>query len=245
MSGILQVCSGLWSLDFDALKVLVVEDEPKVADALREGLQAEQYDVAVERTGEGAFYRTATETFDLVLLDLSLPARDGLDVLAALRAQSIRVPVIVISARDRIEDRVTGLDAGADDYVVKPFAFAELLARMRSLLRRGHTSDSELTTAGSLTIDVIARRARRGSTPIELTTKEFELLEYIVRHQGEIVSRETLVREVWKEASRSGPLDNVIDVYIGRLRRKMDVDGLPPIIHTIRGVGYTLREGEG
>jgi DNA-binding response OmpR family regulator len=226
------------------MKVLVVEDEPKVADALREGLQAEQYDVAVERTGEGAFYRTATEAFDLVLLDLSLPARNGLDVLAALRAQSIRVPVIVISARDGIEDRVTGLDAGADDYVVKPFAFAELLARMRSLLRRGRATDTELTTAGSLTIDVIARRVRRGGAPIELTTREFELLEYLARHQGEIVSRETLVREVWKESSRSGPLDNVIDVYIGRLRRKMEVEGLPSIIHTIRGVGYTLREGE-
>ena len=226
------------------MKVLVVEDEPKVADALREGLQAEQYDVAIERTGEGAFYRTATETFDLVLLDLSLPSRDGLEVLAALRAQSIRVPVIVLTARDRVEDRVTGLDAGADDYVVKPFAFAELLARMRSLLRRGRTADSELTTAGSVTVDVIARRVRRAGTPIELTAKEFDLLEYLARHAGEVVSRETLVREVWKESSRSGPLDNVIDVYIGRLRRKMEVDGQPPLIHTIRGVGYTLREGE-
>ena len=226
------------------MKVLVVEDEPKVADALREGLQAEQYDVAIERTGEGAFYRTATETFDLVLLDLSLPSRDGLEVLAALRAQSIRVPVIVLTARDRVEDRVTGLDAGADDYVVKPFAFAELLARMRSLLRRGRTADSELTTAGSVTVDVIARRVRRAGTPIELTAKEFDLLEYLARHAGEVVSRETLVREVWKESARSGPLDNVIDVYVGRLRRKMEVDGQPPLIHTIRGVGYTLREGE-
>jgi len=244
MSEILQVCSSAGSLDCLAMKVLVVEDEPKVADALREGLQAEQYDVAIERTGEGAFYRTATETFDLVLLDLSLPARDGLDVLTAIRAQSIRVPVIVLTARDRIEDRVSGLDAGADDYVVKPFAFAELLARMRSLLRRGRTADSELTTAGSVTVDVIARRVRRAGTPIELTSKEFDLLEYLARHAGEVVSRETLVREVWKESSRSGPLDNVIDVYVGRLRRKMEVDGQPPLIHTIRGVGYTLREGE-
>jgi len=226
------------------MKVLVVEDEPKVAEALREGLQAEQYEVAIERTGDGAFYRTTTETFDLVLLDLSLPTRDGLDVLSALRAQSIRVPVIVLTARDRIEDRVSGLDAGADDYVVKPFAFAELLARMRSLLRRGRTADPELTVAGSLTVDVVARRVRRAAQPIELTSKEFELLEYLAKHAGEVVSRETLVREVWKESSRSGPLDNVIDVYVGRLRRKVDIDGLPPIIHTIRGVGYVLRADE-
>src|SRR5262245_54825526 len=156
------------------MKVLVVEDEPKVADALREGLQAEEYDVTVERTGEGAFYRTATEAFDLVLLDLSLPGRDGLNVLAAIRAQSIRVPVIILTARDRIEDRVMGLDTGADDYVVKPFAFAELVARMRSLLRRGRALDAELTTAGSLTVDVLTRRVRRAGRSIDLTSKEFE-----------------------------------------------------------------------
>ena len=225
------------------MKVLVVEDEPKVADALREGLQAEQYDVAVERTGEGAFYRTATEAFDLVLLDLSLPTRDGLDVLAALRAQSIRVPVIVLTARDRIDDRVAGLDAGADDYVVKPFAFAELLARMRSLLRRGRVVESGVTTVGSLTIDIIARRVRYAGTPVELTSKEFDLLEFLARYEGEVVSRETLAREVWRESNRSGPLDNVIDVYVGRLRRKIEADG-QPLIHTIRGVGFTLREGD-
>ena len=226
------------------MRVLVVEDEWKVADALREGLQAEHYDVAVERTREGAFFRTTTEVFDLVLLDLSLPSRDGLEVLSAIRAQRIKVPVIVLSARDRVEDRVSGLDAGADDYLVKPFAFAELLARMRSILRRGRASESVQVAVGTLSIDLANRRVIRAGRSVDLTMKEFDLLEHLARHEGQVVSRETLAREVWKEPSRSIPLDNVIDVYVGRLRRKIDADGLAPMIHTMRGVGFTLREGE-
>jgi DNA-binding response OmpR family regulator len=232
------------SIEFDPMRVLVVEDEWKVADALREGLQAEQYDVAVERTGEGAFFRTTTEVFDLVLLDLSLPSRDGLEVLSAIRAQRITVPVIVLSARDRVEDRVSGLDAGADDYLVKPFAFAELLARMRSILRRGRATESLQIAAGTLSIDLTNRRVIRAGRSVDLTMKEFDLLEHLARHEGQVVSRETLAREVWKESSRSIPLDNVIDVYVGRLRRKIDGEDLAPMIHTVRGVGFTLREGE-
>ena len=225
------------------MRVLVVEDEGKVADALRDGLQAEQYDVAVERTGEGAFYRTTTETFDLILLDLGLPGRDGLDVLAAVREQRIRVPVIVLTARDSVEDRVCGLDAGADDYVVKPFAFAELLARMRALLRLGSAGDPHVLAAGPLSLDLLARTVTRDGEPIELTVREFELLEHLMRAGGQVVSRETLVREVWKEPVRTTSLDNVIDVHMARLRRKIDLDR-PPLMHTVRGVGFTVRDGE-
>jgi DNA-binding response OmpR family regulator len=225
------------------MRVLVVEDELKVAGALREGLEAEQYDVTLERTGEGAFYRTTTETFDLILLDLGLPGRDGLNILAAIREKSVTVPVIVLTARDSVEDRVGGLDAGADDYVVKPFAFAELLARMRALVRRGSAVHVHLLRVGPLSLDALTRTAQRDDQTIELTAREYELLEHLMRSAGQVVSRETLAREVWGEPGRSSSLDNVIDVHMARLRRKVDFER-SPLIHTVRGVGFTVREGE-
>ncbi len=226
------------------MRVLVVEDEWKVANALREGLQAEDYDVAVERTGEGAFFRTTTESFDLILLDLGLPGRDGLEVMSAIRRKHIAIPIIVLTARDTVAERVNGLDAGADDYLIKPFAFAELLARMRVLLRRGRATDPRDLSVGPICLDVIARRVTHAGQPIELTTREFELLEFLMRYHGQVVSRETLAREVWRESSRTTPLDNVIDVHVARLRRKFDSEGVVKMIHTIRGVGFMLREGE-
>ena len=226
------------------MRVLVVEDEPKVADALREGLESESYDVVVERTGEGAFYRTITEAFDLILLDLGLPGRSGLDILTTIRTKRVRTSVIVLTARDAVSDRVAGLDAGADDYLVKPFAFAELLARMRAVLRRGRVADDAPAVVGPLTLDPRARTAMRGSEPLALTTREFELLEYLMRQAGQVVSREALAREVWREPSRSSSLDNVIDVHIARLRRKVDADEARRLIHTVRGVGFMLRDGE-
>ena len=226
------------------MRVLVVEDEQKVADALREGLEAEKYDVAVERTGEAAFFRVNTETFDAILLDLGLPGRDGLEILRALRARGLKTPVLVLTARDSLQDRVTGLDSGADDYLVKPFAFAELIARIRALVRRGRAADSPRLSAGDLEVDLITRQVTRGGTPIDLTVREFELLEYLLRHQGQVVPRETLARDVWKETARTTPLDNVIDVHIARLRRKVDADFALKLIHTVRGVGFILREGE-
>jgi DNA-binding response OmpR family regulator len=225
------------------MRVLVVEDEWKVAGALREGLEAEQYEVTVERNSEGAFYRTSTEAFDLIVLDLGLPGRDGLDILAALREQRVHVPVIVLTARDSVEDRVSGLDAGADDYVVKPFAFAELLARMRALMRRGPTASAHVLTVGPLSLDVVARTVTRDGHVIDLTMKEFDLLEHLMRSAGQVVSRETLAREVWGELERSSSLDNVIDVHMTRLRRKIDFERVP-LIHTVRGVGFTVLEGE-
>jgi DNA-binding response OmpR family regulator len=226
------------------VKVLVVEDEQKVADALREGLEGERYDVAVERTGESAFFRATTETFDLILLDLGLPGRDGIEILRALRQRSVETPVLVLTARDSLQDRVTGLDSGADDYLVKPFAFAELVARMRALVRRGRGAESPRLQVGDLEMDLITRKVVRGGKGLELTLREFELLEYLMRYQGQVVSRETLARDVWKETARTTPLDNVIDVHIARLRRKIDDDPADRLIHTVRGVGFMLREGE-
>ena len=226
------------------MRVLVVEDEQKVADALREGLAEEKYDVVVERTGEGAFFRINTETFDIILLDLGLPGRDGLEILKALRQRGLKTPVLVLTARDSLQDRVAGLDSGADDYLVKPFAFAELLARTRALVRRGRVSEAPRLTVADLEMDLVTRKVTRGGAPVDLTVREFELLEYLMRYHGQVVSRETLARDVWKETARTTPLDNVIDVHIARLRRKVDADERAKLIHTIRGVGFMLREGE-
>jgi DNA-binding response OmpR family regulator len=226
------------------MRVLVVEDELKVANALREGLEGERYDVVVERTGEDAFFRMTTEAFDLILLDLGLPGRDGLQILTTLRSKGVKTPVLVLTARDALQDRVAGLDSGADDYLVKPFAFAELLARIRALMRRGRAAESPRLAVGDLMMDLITRKVTRGGQPVELTVREFELLEYLMRYEGQVVSRETLARDVWKETARTTPLDNVIDVHIARLRRKVDLDRPVRLIHTIRGVGFMLREGE-
>ncbi len=226
------------------MRVLVVEDELKVADALREGLQDERYEVVVERTGEGAFFRINTETFDVILLDLGLPGRDGLEILRALRQRGLKTPVLVLTARDSLEDRVAGLDGGADDYLVKPFAFAELLARTRALVRRGRVAETPRLGLADLEMDLVTRRVVRAGRAVELTVREYELLEYLLRHHGQVVSRETLARDVWQETARTTPLDNVIDVHIARLRRKVDADGAPKLIHTVRGVGFMLREGE-
>jgi DNA-binding response OmpR family regulator len=199
------------------MRVLVVEDEQKVADALREGLTSERYEVVVEGTGEGAFYRANTARFDIILLDLMLSGRDGLDVLTTLRRSGIDAPVLVLTARDTLEDRILGLNSGADDYLVKPFAFEEMLARVRALLRRPRLSDVVQFCVGDLTLDLIGRRVTREGKRIDLTVREFELLEYLMRHEGRVVSRGTLTRDVFKETGRSKPLDNVIDVHIARL----------------------------
>jgi DNA-binding response OmpR family regulator len=226
------------------VRILVVEDEQKVANALREGLQGERYDVVVERTGESAFFRVTTEAFDAVLLDLTLPGRDGLEILKTMRERGIKTPVLVLTARDTLQDRVIGLDSGADDYMIKPFAFAELLARIRALVRRGRSAEAPRLAAADLEVNLITRKVMRGGRPIDLTVREFELLEYLLRHQGQVVSRETLARDVWKETARTTPLDNVIDVHIARLRRKVDVEPALKLIHTVRGVGFMLHEGE-
>ena len=226
------------------MRILVVEDEAKVARALSDGLGAEHYDVAIAATGEDGFYRLSTEVFDLVILDLMLPGRSGIDILSALRNRGVATPVLVLTARDAVDDRVLGLDTGADDYLVKPFAFPELLARIRALLRRGRPDQILRLKAADLEMDLVTRHASRGARALDLTPREFELLEYLLRHQGNLVSREMLAREVWKEPQRATPIDNVIDVHIARLRRKVDHDHKVRLIHTVRGVGFVLREGE-
>jgi two-component system copper resistance phosphate regulon response regulator CusR len=227
------------------VQILVVEDEVKLAGALREGLEGDGYSVQVEHTGERGFYLLRNESFDLAILDVMLPGRSGLDVLAALRQKGATIPVLLLTARDEVADRVRGLDAGADDYLVKPFAFPELLARVRTLLRRGKQEIPAKLQFAGLEMDVSSRSVRRGGKPVDLTAREFEILEYLLRNQGRVVSREMLAKEVWKEISRQVPLDNVIDVHIARLRHKVDEDFGSRLVHTVRGVGFILKEQSG
>ena len=173
-----------------------------------------------------------------------LPGRSVLVVLRTLRARHVQTPVLILTARDRVEDRVLGLDLGADDYLVKPFAVPELLARIRALLRRGRPSEVLRLKAADLELDVVARRVVRGERQLDLTVREFELLEYLLRHQGHLVSREMLARDVWREPRRATPLDNVIDVQMTRLRKKVDTEEGDRLIHTVRGVGFVLTQGE-
>ena len=226
------------------MRILVVEDEQKVANDLREGLEEEHFEVFVAPTGEDAFFRVNTEKFDLILLDLMLPGRDGLQILTTIRKRGLETPVLLLTARDSLEDRVTGLNSGADDYLVKPFAFEELLARIRALLRRGRTVDILRFGIADLDMDIVTRKVMRGGRHVDLTAREFELLEYLMRHEGQVVMRDMLARDVWKETARGTPLNNVIDVHIARLRRKVDVEPFEKLIHTVRGVGFMLKEGE-
>ena len=226
------------------MRILVVEDERKLAEVLASALRAEHYDVVVAPTGEDGFFRANAETFDLVLLDLMLPGRNGLEILQTLRKRQVQTPVLVLTARDGVDDRVLGLDLGADDYLVKPFALPELLARIRALLLRGRPAESLNLKAADLDVDLMARRVTRAGHVLDLTVREFELLEYLLRHEGHVVSREMLARDVWNEPRRATPIDNVIDVQVARLRKKVDLDGHQRLIHTVRGVGFVLREGE-
>ena len=222
------------------MRILVVEDDKKVARALREGLQGEHYDVRVASTGEEGFFLVNHEVFDLVLLDLMLPRRDGVEVLTTLRKRGLQTPVLILTAKDTVDDRVQGLDLGADDYLVKPFAFPELVARIRALLRRGRMDQVLKLQLDDLEMDLLTRRVTRRGLTLDLTAKEFELLEYLLRHQGRVVSREMLARDVWQVAARATPLDNVIDVSIARLRRKIDDPFEKKLLHTLRGVGFML-----
>ena len=226
------------------MRVLVVEDERKLAEVVASALRAEHYDVVVASTGEDGFFRANAEVFDLLVLDVMLPGRSGLEILRTLRERHIETPVLILTARDGVDDRVLGLDLGADDYLVKPFALPELLARIRALFRRGRPSEALRLKTADLELDLVTRRAVRGNRSLDLTPREFELLEYLLRHQGHLVSREMLAHEVWKEPRRATPLDNVIDVQMTRLRKKVDTDAGERLIHTVRGVGFVLRQGE-
>ena len=222
------------------MRILVVEDEPKLAAAIREGLETQQYEVTLAHTGEEGFYAAEMNPFDLLIFDVMLPNRDGIEIVTSLRRRAVRTPVLLLTAKDGIDDRVRGLDAGADDYLVKPFAFPELLARIRALTRRGAAEVESSLSVGDLQMDLRRRVVTRASRPIELTPREFDLLEYLLRNEGCVVSREMLARDVW-QIQTSTALDNVIDVQVGRLRRKLDDAFERKLLHTVRGVGFVLR----
>jgi DNA-binding response OmpR family regulator len=223
------------------MRILVVEDEGRIADFLSRGLASAGYDVDVAGSGNGAMDAVHAREHDLVVLDLGLPDIDGIDVLQRIRNRKISPPVLVLSARDAVDDRVKGLEAGADDYLVKPFAFVELLARIRVLLRRGQPTPEKLQV-GDLTLDCIRRRVSRGGEPIELAPKEFSILEYLMRNRGRPLSRTMIVEHVW-DMDYDG-LTNIVDVYIRHLRSKIDDRWPHKMIQTVRGIGYMLDSGD-
>jgi DNA-binding response OmpR family regulator len=221
-------------------RLLVIEDQKKLQKSLQQGLIEEGYEVVEALTGEEGYFRATTETFDAVLLDLMLPGRTGLEVLRQLRSRGFTKPILILTARDAVEDRVSGLDAGADDYLVKPFAFAELVARLRALFRRDLGGRELFLRVDDLEIDLLTRRVVREGTELDLTKREYELLEYLLRHKNSIVSRDMIARDVWQETS--GALTNTIDVYINMLRKKVERPQKRQLIHTVRGVGYAVRD---
>jgi two-component system copper resistance phosphate regulon response regulator CusR len=221
-------------------RVLIVEDQKRLLASVRKGLEEEGYEVVTAVNGEEGYYLGTTQQFDVFVLDVMLPGRDGIQVLRDLRRQGVSKPVLLLTSRDSIEDRVKGLDAGADDYLIKPFAFAELHARLRALLRRNLGNRELLLRADNLEIDLLARRVVRDGAEIELSKREFDLLEFLLRHKNMTVTRDTLGREVWKEPE--GMWTNVIEVCINSLRKKVERPGQRLLIHTIRGVGYALRD---
>ena len=221
-------------------RVLVVEDQEKLRRNLQQVLRDDEYEVVATGSGEEGFYLATTEKFDAVILDLTLSGRDGLQVLCDLRVGGFSQPVLILTARDGINDRVAGLDAGADDYLVKPFAHAELLARLRALFRRSQAKQFAVLRCGDLSMNLLTRRVVRGDTEIELSQREFELLEYLLRHKDNNVTRGMISRDVWKEPG--GVMTNVIEVCINGLRKKVELPGSDKLILTVRGVGYSIRE---
>jgi len=228
----------------NSLKILVIEDERKLASAIAEGLERNGYEVVLADSGENGIRRLRTGDCDLVLLDVMLPRQGGLETLRELRRSGFRTPVLILTSRGSVEDRVRGLDAGADDYLVKPFAFPELLARVRALNRRAHHETTSFLQLADLRMDVSGRVATRGNTALELTGREFDLLEYLLLNSGSVVSREMVARDVWKTTVRYTSLDNVIDVHIARIRKKLDDPFPTKLLHTVRGLGFVLRKSE-
>ena len=223
------------------MRLLVVEDEGGIAGALRQGLGESGYAVDLTRDGvEGREYALAA-SYDVILLDILLPKLDGLSLLRELRRRGLTTPILLLTARDAIDDRVAGLDAGADDYLVKPFSFSELLARIRALLRRPVLSAANRLATGDIAMDLGARTVMRSGQAVTLTPREFAVLEYLLRHPGQALSRSQIAERVWSWEFHGET--NIVDVYIGYLRRKLDADGAPSVIETLRGYGYRLREG--
>jgi DNA-binding response OmpR family regulator len=220
------------------VKVLIVEDDRKAARLLERGLREEGFVVDVASSGDEGEDKATESEYDVLVVDWRLPGKDGLALCRELRARGVATPVLMLTARDAIADRVAGLRGGADDYLTKPFAFAELLARIHALLRRSELTRPAILRAGDLQLDPMSHRVTRGGAPVALTTKEYGILELLMRHLDEVVTRTTLAERVWGE----GPelLDNVVEVHVSRLRRKVDADRAQPLIETVRGRGYRL-----
>ncbi|GFE62686.1 response regulator transcription factor [Geobacter sp. AOG2] len=222
------------------MKILVVEDEKKVASFIKRGLEDDNYKVTVAYDGLDGFKQAREGDYNLVIMDMMLPKKDGMTVIKELRESGNRVPVLMLTARDNMEDIVSGLDAGSDDYLTKPFAFAELLARVRALLRRGELDRGAEIRFADLRLDPVSHKVWRGSKEIELTSKEYGLLEYLMRNPNTVLSRAMIAEHVWDYAFDS--FTNIIDVYVNYLRKKIDKDYPAKLIHTVRGQGYILRE---
>lgn len=220
------------------MRLLLVEDDGRIARFVAKGLREQSYAVDVVGAGEEALYQAAVNTYDLVILDVMIPAPDGFAVCRELRKSGQRMPILMLTARDAVEDRIAGLDHGADDYLTKPFEFRELLARLRALLRRSGELRPEKIAVADLVLDTGAQTAKRAGRQITLTAKEYALLEYLARNAGRVVRRAEIAEHVWDESF--DPFSNLIEVYINRLRRKIDPNSAKPLVHTRRGVGYVL-----
>jgi heavy metal response regulator len=220
------------------VRVLLVEDEPRIADFISRGLSEEGYAVDVASDGEDALHWPELVDFDVIVLDVMLPVRDGIDVCRTLRQRGARTPILMLTAKDAVEDRVRGLDSGADDYLVKPFAFAELLARVRALLRREQAVQGSLLHVGELELDTATRTASRAGEAIELTTKEYAILEYLMRHPNQVLTRTMIAEHVWNYDFDAE--SNVIDVHVRNLRRKIDDSFKTKLLQTVRGAGYRI-----
>jgi heavy metal response regulator len=221
------------------MRLLVVEDEKKVASFIKKGLEEEGYVVDLTHDGESGLELALEQVHDLIVLDLHLPKKNGLRLLQELRAEKVNTPVLLLTVRAAVEDKVLGLDAGADDYLTKPFAFQELLARVRALLRRRAEAEAVILQVADLTLDPAHRLVQRGDEPIELTPREFTLLDYLMRNPGRVLTRTMIAERVW--GYDFDPMTNVIDVYVNYLRKKIDAHREPKLIHTVRGVGYVLK----
>jgi len=218
------------------MRLLLVEDDARIARFVAKGLREQTYAVDVATTGEDALYQAAINTYDLVILDVMIPGRDGFEVCGELRKSGQCMPILMLTARDAVEDRITGLDRGADDYLTKPFEFRELLARLRALLRRSGELRPAKITIADLVLDTAEQSASRGGRPITLTAKEYALLEFLARNAGRVVGRAEIAEHVWDETF--DPFSNLIEVYVNRVRRKIDAEPAKPLLHTRRGAGY-------
>lgn len=224
------------------MRILVVEDDPNMGRFIQKGLQEERYAVDMAKDGEEGLLLAEVNPYDLIILDVMLPKLDGLGVCGRLRSERKTTPILFLTARESLEDKVAGFDQGADDYLTKPFAFAELLARARALIRRGNVNPPGRLKAGDLELDPISHRVWRAGQEITLTNKEFALLEYLLRNANQVLTRTAIIEHIWD--IHYDNMTNIVDVHIRALRAKMDRDFIPPLIHTVRGVGYVLKKGE-